>query len=243
MKRMLASFGAALVAALLSGTGVHADTIPWGYSATTSTPVISGSSPLSQIIITGSSGVANGDSGIIIYSMQSKSSVSSPADTFSSVPFNLAVNLTDIKSTGTPGATSTGTINFSGLFNAKNVTSASLYPLPVGWQSITGSNVPPGVTYVSPTEAWVVLGGNKYDVQISSFTSPGAPNAVDQHGNPVLGAIQAIVTITPGDGASGSGQPPGGGVSGAPEPASLVLAGLGLPLVVLVRRRLKKDAA
>ena len=55
--------------------------------------------------------------------------------------------------------------------------------------------------------------------------------------------LNAIVTLTPGDAPIGSGEtPPDPIPSDTPEPASLLLAGIGLPLVVLLRRRLKKGA-
>lgn len=233
MKRMLVSLGAALATLLLASTGVHADSIPWGYSATSPPAISASTSPLSQINFSGSSGVASGNSGIIIYNLTTTSSAPDSApDTFNNVPFNLAVSLTDIKATGSssPGATPTGTVNFSGLFNASNVTNKSLLPGANSWTLVPGN--------ASPTSASVVLGADDtgwstYNVQISSFTPPGQPGGAP-------GSIQAIVTITPATGPGGTGEPPP--PPSSPEPASLVLAGLGLPMIVLLRRRLKKDA-
>jgi hypothetical protein len=238
MKRMLVSLGAALATLLCASTGVQADSIPWGYSATSPPAISASTSPLSSVNFSGSSGVASGNSGIIIYNLTTASSApdASP-DSFNNVPFNLAVNLTDIKATGSsaPGATPTGSVNFSGLFNASNVTTKSLLPGATTWTQV-GSNI-------SPVEASVVLGSSdtgwrNYDVLLSSFTAPGQPGGAP-------GSIQAIVTITPatgpgpGPGTGGNGDPQ---PSGTPEPATLILAGLGLPFVVLMRRRLKKDA-
>ncbi len=145
-------------------------------------------------------------------------------DSFTNVPFNLAVTLTDIKATGSSSssAVTSGVVNFSGLFNATNVTSKSLLP---------GVN-----TWTSPISGSLVLGANdtgwsNYNIQIVSFTPPGQPGGAP-------GSIEAVVTITPANGPGGSGET--GGPSGTPEPTSLVLAGLGLPLIVMVRRRLKK---
>ena len=240
MKRMLVSLGAALATFLLTSTGVRADSIPWGYSATSPPDIAATTSPLSSISFAGSSGVASGNSGIIIYNLTTTSSApdSSP-DSFNNVPFNLAVSLTDIKATGSSAAAGirpTGVVNFAGLFNATNVTNKSLLPGTNTWTLVPGN--------ASPTSASVVLGANDtgwstYTVTISSFTPPGQPGGAP-------GSIQAIVTIVPasggpggpGDGGPGNGEPP----SGTPEPASLILAGLGLPLIVLLRRRLKKDA-
>jgi hypothetical protein len=229
MKKMLVSFAALL--AFLSVAGVvRADSIPWGYSAT-STAINNSNNALatSTISFTSGSGVASGNSGIIIYNVTTASTaVDGSPDSFTNVPFNLAVTLTDIKATGSslPSAITNGVLNFSGQFNATNATAKSLLP---------GVN-----TWTSPTSGNIVLGAddtgwNNYNVQVVSFTPPGQPGGAP-------GSIEAVVTITPADGPGGTGaQPPP--PSGAPEPASLVLAGLGLPLVVLIRRRLKKAQA
>src|SRR5207245_444215 len=92
----------------------------------------------SSIVFKGSSGVATGNSGIIIYNLTTTSSAtSSLPDSFSSVPFNLAVTLTDINGTSSAssGAVPSGQVNFSGLFNADNVTKSSTLPGSVVWTS------------------------------------------------------------------------------------------------------------
>jgi hypothetical protein len=224
MKKSLLSFAAAF-AFLMVGTSVRADSIPWGYSAT-STSIVNNNNNngTSTINFAGGSGVASGNSGIIIYNVTTTSTATdSNPDSFSNVPFNLAVTLTDIKATGSSSsnAVTAGTFNFSGLFNATNVTSKSLLP---------GVN-----TWTSPTSANLILGADdtgwsNYNIQVVSFTPPGQPGGAP-------GSIEAVVTITPAQGPGGSG---GGPPPSAPEPTTLVLAGLGLPLMVLVRRRLKK---
>jgi hypothetical protein len=234
MKRMLISF-AALATLLLAGTSVHADSIPWGYSATSPPAIMATTSPQSQINFTGSSGVASGNSGIIIYNLTTSSGATDSApDSFVNVPFNLAVSLTDIKATSSSssGANATGVVNFAGLFNATNVTTKSLLPGINTWTQVPGNT--------SSISASVVLGADDtgwstYTVTLTSFTSPGQPGGAP-------GSIQATVEITPADG------PPGGsGETGppdsTPEPTSLVLAGLGLPVVVLLRRRFKNAKA
>ena len=240
MKRSLVSFIAALAALLVVAASAHADSIPWAYSATSPAPIAASTSPLSSITFSGASGVASGSSGIIVYSVTSNSfATDASPDSFLNVPFNLAINLTDVKSTGSasPGATPSGVVNFAGLFNATNVTGKSLLPGMSTWTQVPGNT--------SPTSASITLGAsdtgwNTYTVTLSSFTPPGQPGGG-------AGSIGAIVTVTPASGPSGSGSGGDGGdntaPSAAPEPASFVMAALGLPLVVLLRRRMKKDQA
>jgi hypothetical protein len=227
--RKYAWFVVALAGLLGAGSSLRADTIPWGYSAA-STDIFNNNNPIksSTVSFAGSSGVASGDSGIIIYNLTTNSTATDgAADSFSNVPFNLGVTFTDIKATSSASGSAkpSDTINFAGLFNATNVTTKSLLP---------GMN-----SWTSPTTAELVLGAddvgwNKYTVQIASFTPPGQPGGAP-------GSIQAVVTITPTNGPTGGGEtgPP---TNATPEPASLLLAGFGLPLVVLLRRRMKKNA-
>jgi hypothetical protein len=227
MKRSLVMLVAAVATVLLAGTNVRADNIPWGYSST-DTEIFNNNNPItsSSVKFTGSSGVASGASGIIIYNLSATSTAGDASpDSFSNVPFNLAVTFTDIKATGSAsgGAKASDSVNFAGLFNASNVTKSSLLP---------------GVTtWTSPTTAELILGADdvgwrKYTVTINSFTPPGQPGGAP-------GSIQAIVNIESTDGPGGSGEGP----PTAPEPASMLLAALGLPLVYLVRRRMKKNQA
>jgi hypothetical protein len=233
MKSLLVKFAASVAVLLAGSISVYADSIPWGYSASSPADISASTSPLSSISFTGASGVASGDSGIIIYNLKTNSSATDSApDSFSNVPYNLAISLTDIKATSSvvPGAITTGIVNFSGLFNATNVTAKSLLPGVNGWSQVPGNT--------SPTEASITLGSSDtgwrtYNVKISSVTSPGEPGGAP-------GSIQAIVTIAPGQDPGGS---TGGGPQGTPEPASLVIAGLGLPIFVLLRRRMKKAQA
>jgi len=225
MKRTLVAI-AALATLVLTSTTVLADSIPWGYSAT-DTSIFNSNNPLSSstIIMKGSSGVASGNSGIIIYNLSTTSTaLDTSPDSFSNVPFDLAVTLTDIMATGSISGSkkTSNSVAFSGLFNATNVTTKSLLP---------GLN-----KWTSPTSAEVTLGADdvgwrKYTVTIASFTPPGQPGGAP-------GSIQAIVTIEPTEGPGGSGEDPP--PSATPEPTSMVLAGLGLPLVIFLRRRWKQ---
>ena len=169
MKKSLVSF-AALALLLVAGTTVRADAIPWGYSASDAT-IYNNNTPAktSSISMTGSSGVASGNSGIIIYNLTTSSTATDASpDSFSSVPFNLAVTLTDIKSTASLSlsAKPSDVVSFAGLFSASNVTTKSLLP---GATSLT-----------SPATAEVVLGADdvgwrKYTVTLFSITPPGQP--------------------------------------------------------------------
>jgi PEP-CTERM motif len=207
----------------------YADSIPWGYSAS-STAIYNNNNAASTSSVTfaGASGIASGSSGIIIYSMATTSGASAASpDSFSNVPFNLAITLTDVTATGSKSADAKASdiLHFSGLFSASNVSRQSLLPGASPWSS--------------PVTEQVVLGGDDvgwrtYTVVLSSFTSPGQPG-----GSP--GSIQAIVTIEPvvpvasGENAA---------VAEAPEPTSLVLAGLGLlPLVAFWRKKSRPGKA
>jgi hypothetical protein len=223
MKKLVAFASLAMV--LVVGGTVRADSIPWGYSASDTT-IFNNNNPVksSSIIMTGSSGVASGNSGIIIYNLTTTSTATDASpDSFSSVPFGLAVTLTDIKATSSASGTkkTSDIVNFAGLFNASNVTTKSLFPGATSWTSPISSEIVLGADDV---------GWRKYTVTLNSFTPPGQPGGAP-------GSIQAIVEITPTDGPGGSGEGP---PTATPEPASFLLAALGLPVFVMVRRRLKK---
>jgi len=175
------------------------------------------------IVFQGSSSVAAGNSGIIVYNLTTTSGADSGApDSFASVPFNLAVTFTDIIATSSklPSAVSSAPVNFSGLFKADTVTKSSLLPGPVTW--------------TSPTEASLLLGSDDtgwrvYTIDIASFTPPGQPGGAP-------GSMQAIVRVVPST-PGGPGEPP----PDAPEPTSLLLAGLALPALFIARRRKKAE--
>jgi hypothetical protein len=212
-------------ALLITGTAVRAGSVPWGYSASDTTIFNSNNpSQTSSIAFKGSSSVATGNSGIIIYNLTTSSSQDpSTPDSFANSPFNLGVTVTDIKATSSalPTAVTSGSVSFAGLFNATNVSKSSLLP---------GSN-----SWTSPTTAAPLIlgsddtGWRMYSVQVVSFTPPGQPGGAP-------GSIEAVVTITPAAMCACGAEPP----PSAPEPTSLVLAGLALPALFMARRRRKK---
>src|SRR5262249_11582850 len=84
--------------------------------------------------------------------------------------------------------------------------------------------------FTSPAAQTLSLGGNTYTVTLGTYSPPGPPGAVN------AGSLNAVVSVTPGDG----GGHIGGG--GAPEPSTLVLVSLAFPYLGLVgwRRRKKR---
>jgi hypothetical protein len=231
MNRNLAVALAAFIAMTVTVSGARADSIPWGYAAGNAEIFNNNNgSKTSAIQFAGASGVATGNSGIIIYNMTTMSTASEASpDNFFNVPFDVSFNLTDVLATGSSSgsAKSTDLVHFSGLFSASNVTTQSLFPGAAPW--------------TSPPTAELVLGADDvgwrtYSVMLTSFTSPGQPG-----GSP--GSIQAVVTIRSNDEGPGGGEDPPP-PSATPEPATLVLASLmALPLAVWARkRRQQKDA-
>jgi len=231
MRKSLVSLGA-IALALLAQSAVRAEGIPWGYSAADTKIYNDPTVKTSSITFAGSSGVANGDSGVVIYNLTTSSNpTAGTTDSFNAVKFDLAVTLTDVNATSSSSSQkkASDVVNFSGLFSASNVTPKSMLPGPNSW--------------TTPTEVVRTLGSadsgwRHYTGDITSFTPPGQPGGAP-------GSILATVHITDADGPpsgppdgnpGGSGTPP----SDTPEPSSLLLAALGVPMVLAARRRLKK---
>lgn len=214
----------AAAALLTTGDGVRADTVPYGYSASDTT-IFNSNNPIqtSSIAFKGSSSVATVNPGIVIYRLTTSSSQDpSTTDSFTNVPFNLGVTMTDIWATKSalPTAVTSGSVSFAGVFNATNVSKSSLLPGSNGWTTPATANP---LVLGSDDTGW-----RMYSVQVVTLTPPGPPNGAP-------GSIEAVVTITPApvsDG--GAGHPPT-----APEPTSLVLAALALPALFMVRRHRK----
>jgi hypothetical protein len=231
MRASLTSLGIFAPAALLAiVAGVRADTSPWGYIAANS-QIFNSDTPLqtSSITFTGDRGVANGDSGIVLYTVTASSLIHSFQDfsapnSFTNVPFDLKFNLFDINSTSStdPAAVKSGALDFTGTFSASNVTGSSLLP-----GQISFSTTPQDVILGSPESGW-----RDYQVSLTSFTPPGQPQGAP-------GSIGAIVHLIPVESVVGVTSGP----AAAPEPSSLLLAALALPLLLARRRMARKKIA
>lgn len=229
MRKTLVSLGA-VAALLMSGSAVRADPIiNFGYSASSAVNPVDGSNMIynsnnaiktSSITFTPANGAATYDGTVptqfIVYNMKTTSTaVAGPGtyDSFSAVPFNLGVTVTDL------ATSAQSTFNFSGTYTADHVSASSSHVDPTSQ----------GISWTTPTSATQTIGTNVYTMQIVHWTAPGAPGSA--------GSILAEISVTEG---SGSTSPP---PSGAPEPTSLVLAGLALPALLAARRRRNKVEA
>ncbi len=234
MRKSLVSF-AALAMLLLVGGTVQAQPIVWTYVAD-STKVVSDTPnpitlPTSWIDFKGQSYGSTNNSGIVIYKLATSSTVpdGGTPDTITNGEFKLGISFVDTKAAvdGVSGTkVVTDKVFFSGKLSASNITQKTFSFDALSWTSPLVAKVTLGGS--DPSDGW-----RDYTVTVNpnfSFSAPGVPNGPD-------GSIYVDVKVTPGDGPTGSSEPPS--PSPTPEPASLVLAGLGLPLFVLLRRRLK----
>ena len=231
-KSMALLCASALAAFVLTGTA-HANPIKWSYGAS-SFDIYNTNNPAktSSVSFIGASNNVEGDSGIIVYRLVTvwdplkSGSAGVGPDSFDGVnsSYDLAITITDTKSQ------QSDTFHFLGRFKGGNFTPTSF------------SASKEAFSWDSPTLQTKDLGDNTngfrtYTIDITSSTPPGAP------GDPG-GAIYADVSMKEkednnGGGGGGEEPPP---PSEAPEPATMAMAAIGLPVMFALRRRFKKKS-
>ncbi len=219
MKRLSPTlFVTAVASVLFTAANARADFITWSYNWDRSPDIISADvAGTGGIVVTnGSTLTAMGSSMTVASNLKTFSSapINTPA-TFTAVPYNLTITLTDAASLATD------TLSFGGTVN--------------GTLSSSHSNITN--TFSGPTTQTSVLGGNTYTVTIGPFSPPGPPSST------TVGSISAFVSVLGPQGGGGGGG--GGSVGGAPEPSTAVLSCLGISFLGLSswRRRKTSQAA
>jgi hypothetical protein len=222
MMRLLASL--CTVAVLVLAAPHARAEIAWSYIGDKEVAITSGAS---TVTFHGTVGSAANNTGIVIYNISAASTTANdgPADHFEKTPFSLTVSIIDeaARIAKAPANEQLGTMTFQGFFTA-DVTKGSLTNWSVDWDNASD---------------FVVLGNNsvgirKYELNIDGFLPP-SPNKPSSGG---LGTVHAGVTVTPLD---RTGDPPveeepNPTPNETPEPASLVLAGIGLASFGAARR-------
>ncbi|HTU93853.1 MAG TPA: hypothetical protein VMF69_27480 [Gemmataceae bacterium] len=199
MKRLAALFGTALLVLPAAGAGlVRADYLNWNYTSTPNVPGVS--------VNTGSGGgasvtltdVAQAGATSIPLIAYETQTSSTTPIDFNNSTFNLALKITD-------GNNASGTLNFTGSLNG----------------SLTATTSSVVASFAPVTSNSITFDGHTYTFTIPSL-SLVAPTSPQQD-------IMASVSVA---NASGGGSPPPPPppphTNGTPEPASLLLAGLGL---------------
>ena len=224
MKKSLVLFAAAL-AFLIAGTTVRADSIPWGYSATsTSITNNNNASATSTINFTAASGVASGNSGIIIYNLTTSSTAMSTSPQLHQRPVQSRRHADGhrLHRQHFPHAGHQRHTELRRHVQRHQRDLEELAPRRDQLDHADHGEHRPG----SARHRLEQL--QRADRQLH------APRPARR----APGSIEAVVSITPATGPGGSGSPP---PNSTPEPASLVLAGLGLPFIFFARRRMKQS--
>jgi hypothetical protein len=135
----------------------------------------------------------------------SSASVNNP-DRFTNKNYTLILDLTDL------ALHQSGMLSFTGALN--------------GTLSTTSANIKN--TFVGPLTQHLVLGGNVYTISIGPYAAPGIPDATQ------TGSIGAHLSVQPAGGPIGSGGNPPPPSHESPEPATLLLAGMGMSALTIV---------
>ncbi len=199
--------GMALILLLMTNTSARAD-LMWGYNwEPSSGKIFANGGGTGYLKLTDEpANSATGSSNTVVTNIQAVSTAPSTSpDVFNKAAVSFSLVLQD------PTTKATDTIKFSGYFS--------------GYMTANSANVQ--LNFTSPTTETVTLAGNKYAVQVGTYTPPGPPGVTNS------GSLNAFVTVTPVG---------GGHTSGTPEPASMTLACLAFPFAGLYgwrRRRAK----
>jgi hypothetical protein len=200
--------GIALTLLLLTDATARADLL-WGYNwEPSSGKIYANGGGTGYLTLTDEpANSATGSSNTVVTNIQAFSTApSTNPDIFNQAPVSFTLTLQDVASKATDNLT------FSGYFS--------------GYLTANSANVQ--LSFTSQMSETVTLGGNKYDVQVGTYTPPGPPGVTNS------GSLNAFVTVTPLSG--------GGHTSGTPEPAALTLACLAFPFAGLYgwrKRRVK----
>jgi hypothetical protein len=228
LKRVRIALLTAIVGALLGGSSVRADNLPWSYNWTPSTltvvdpanpttklhltnePLDAGGNPLSHVDVTGNSDIVATQ-----ISVSSDAPAGFPDEFKNSPELTLKLKITDTTSS------QAFTFQFTGNFNTQN-------PADPSTASMANSNVK--FTPTGTQQFTQQIGNSEYTVKFVSYTPPPPMGAANQGSIAYHVSVRSLdITKTP------TGQ--------TPEPASLLMAGIGAAGLGLGAWRKRRRAA
>jgi hypothetical protein len=231
-RRLAAVLASFILLLLIFDSPARAEFITWGYDWTRSPVTIAadkgGTGGITLTVQPAAQ--ASGTSDIVATNIGTFSSASSTKpDHFTNQAYKLMLAITDQSNH------LSGNISFSGLFN--------------GTLSVATANI--ANTFTGPLTQVLKLGRDTFTVTIGPYAAPGNPDSV------MLGSIGAHVALRTDSGTSGGGGGTGGGsgggtgggggggtpsAHGAPEPASILIGGVGMSLAGLAAWRRRRKA-
>jgi hypothetical protein len=197
---------------LLATNAAQADLIRWSYDWVRSPLVVTadGAGTGSINLATNPGGSIVGDSNIVAVNLTTASTATADVpDTFANKSYALTLTLTDGPSQAM------GQVTFTGQFDGM----------------LTDSSASIKNTFEGDTTQSILVGENFYTVSIGPYTPPGGPNSS------LTGSISAFVSVVGGEPIPEPIPTTGFPAEQAPEPSTLVLAALAVPLGALVVRR------